>query len=230
MTTETPPLTALSLTHVQFDASDKIAYLFAYITLAPIFIVVGYVTTILARREITTINMFIGQIACEALNGVLKSLMKEKRPTDKLGKGYGMPSNHAQFIGFFTMFSVLYLYRRIKFQQNAWKHLIALGLLGFAGAVSCSRVYLNYHTPKQVLVGIAFGATFAIMWYFFIEHILRPRQLFKVIVDSPIAKFFYLRDSANIQDVVRFEYLNWVAFENELKKRGEKDDGGMKID
>ncbi|CAG8476350.1 9010_t:CDS:2 [Ambispora gerdemannii] len=221
---EGQPLTALSLTHVEFNPSDKIAYTFAYITLAPIFIVVSYVTTILARREVATINMFIGQIVCEALNAVLKSVMKEKRPTDKLGKGYGMPSSHAQFIGFFATFSVIYLYRRIRFQQNAWKHPIALGLLGFAGAVSYSRIYLNYHTPNQVLVGITFGTSFATAWYFFIEHILRPRQIFEIIVDSPIATFFYLRDSANVQDVVQFEYLNWVA----LKKSGEKD--GMKSD
>ncbi len=74
-------LTSLSLTHVEFDPIDPIAYMFAYITLSPLAIIVMYVTVIVARREIVGINMFVGQLVCELFNAILKRWLKEKRPT-----------------------------------------------------------------------------------------------------------------------------------------------------
>ncbi|KAG9304530.1 hypothetical protein G9A89_020094 [Geosiphon pyriformis] len=107
------PLTALSLTHVVFNPSDRLSNVFAYITLAPIAILVAYVTTIMARREVAAILILIGQLACESFNAILKAWLKEKRPTDNLRDSYGMPSSHAQFMAFWATYSILYLYRRI---------------------------------------------------------------------------------------------------------------------
>ncbi|CAG8812358.1 18167_t:CDS:1, partial [Racocetra persica] len=78
---EIRPLISLSLTNVEFDSSDPIAYALAYITLSPLAILVAYPTIIVARREMASIKMFIGQLVCEILNAVLKKLLKEKRPT-----------------------------------------------------------------------------------------------------------------------------------------------------
>ncbi|CAG8694468.1 4757_t:CDS:2 [Cetraspora pellucida] len=215
---ETQSLISLSLTNVEFDSSDPIAYAFAYITLSPLVILVVYPTIIVARREVASINMFIGQFSCEILNAVLKRWLKEKRPTDKLGDGYGMPSSHAQFIAYFTTFSILYLYIRITFDQNLWKFPIAFSLIILSITVSYSRIYLDYHTSKQVLVGNIFGVGFALIWFIITESILRSFGVFKLIVESPLAKFFYLRDSSYVPNIIKVEYMNWVALSSKQKK------------
>ncbi|KAI9259603.1 hypothetical protein BDA99DRAFT_547504 [Phascolomyces articulosus] len=91
-------LASLSLTHVQFDPHDKVAYLLAYITLSPLAILVFYASVIVSRREIAGILMLGGQLANEGLNFILKEYLQIARPHAHLGTGYGMPSSHAQFI------------------------------------------------------------------------------------------------------------------------------------
>lgn len=58
--------------------------------------------------------MFAGQLACEAANFVLKRLIKEERPSriHRTGKGYGMPSSHAQFVAFWAVAMALFLLAR----------------------------------------------------------------------------------------------------------------------
>lgn len=55
--------------------------------------------------------MFAGQLGCEAVNFVLKRLIKEERPLriHRTGKGYGMPSSHAQFVTFWAVAVALFL-------------------------------------------------------------------------------------------------------------------------
>lgn len=95
---------ALGLTHVQYDAQDPLAKLLALVTLSPIFLLCSYVTIILYRRELTFLNALVGQLGCEGVNWGLKRLIRQPRPHSNLGKGYGMPSSHSQFLGFFCAF------------------------------------------------------------------------------------------------------------------------------
>jgi dolichyldiphosphatase len=76
-------LDSISLTHVQFDPNDKIAYAFGYITLAPIAILVFYASVIVSRREMAGIFMLAGQLLNEALNYVLKEAIEQERPHSK---------------------------------------------------------------------------------------------------------------------------------------------------
>ncbi|CAG8537247.1 2686_t:CDS:2 [Paraglomus brasilianum] len=145
----------------------------------------------MARREIVAINMFIGQLTCELTNAILKRIIREQRPTDKLGDGYGMPSSHAQFVGYFAVFSILHLY---------------------------TRVYLNYHTPTQVIVGYVIGSIFAACWFVLVEYVLRPIGVLKKAVDSPVAKYFYVKDSINVPNVLKVEYSHWKNVETDKVK------------
>lgn len=81
------------------------------ITLAPPFLLVSYVTLILVRRELSILIGLVGQLGCEGLNLALKRIFKQGRPTDFLGTGYGMPSSHSQFMGYFMAFWCIHLYR-----------------------------------------------------------------------------------------------------------------------
>ncbi|RGB33524.1 hypothetical protein C1646_625241 [Rhizophagus diaphanus] len=220
-------LSSLSLTHVEFNPKDPLSYTYAYITLSPLIILISYVSIIVARRELMMINMFFGQLFCEMLNFGLKKWIKEKRPNgintlliyvyiDKLGSGYGMPSSHAQFISYFATFASIYL---ITFHNNSRKFPIILGLIIFSCLVSYSRVYLIYHTTKQVIVGNIFGLTFAIFWYILLEKIIRPLGIFKIIIESRLARYLYIRDNSSVKDIVKIEYMNWLTLIGEKEEQ-----------
>lgn len=87
-------LASISLTHVYFNPQDKISYIFAYITLAPIAILVFYASVIVSRREIAGILMLLGQLSNEAFNCVLKEWIEQERP-------YGMWMYACMYTTFF---------------------------------------------------------------------------------------------------------------------------------
>jgi dolichyldiphosphatase len=76
-------LASISLTHVYFNPNDKISYGFAYITLAPIAILVFYASVTVSRREMAGILMLAGQLLNEVLNYVLKEHIEQDRPHGK---------------------------------------------------------------------------------------------------------------------------------------------------
>lgn len=80
MTFSDSKLASLALTHVYYDPSDIFGLPSAVLALFPQALIVAYIVTIYNRREIETIHMFAGQLGCEALNWVLKRLIKQDRP------------------------------------------------------------------------------------------------------------------------------------------------------
>jgi hypothetical protein len=148
-----PPLTSLSLTHVHYDPSNKISHACAYLALVPQALCIMYATLIWSSREMEILLMFAGQMACEGLNWVLKRFIREDRPAQMLGKGYGMPSSHAQFVAFFAVYLGLWvLVRHDPWKTNESKtHMptpmwqragLALAAFGGAVAVAQSRMYV----------------------------------------------------------------------------------------
>ncbi|OAR00061.1 hypothetical protein LLEC1_06493 [Akanthomyces lecanii] len=180
----TAPLASLSITHVYYDPNDRISLLCAYLALLPQALGVVYVTLIFASREVEIALLFAGQLACEALNFVLKRLIKEERPRQIHGKGYGMPSSHAQFVCFWSVALTLVLLVRHRPTTTTSKSkskaasssssssssssriverlAVSAASLALAAATAWSRIYLNYHTPKQVLVGSSVGVLSAV--------------------------------------------------------------------
>lgn len=162
--------------------------------------------------------MFAGQMGCEALNFALKRLIKEERPKQMYGKGYGMPSSHAQFVAFFSIsLSLFLLFRHTPPKQSRPSHtplslgsrvsLSGLAICG-AAAVAWSRVYLNYHTPKQVMVGVAAGVSSAIAW-FVVTTVLRRSGLLEWCLNSQIARLFRMRDLVVEEDLCQAGWEKW---------------------
>jgi dolichyldiphosphatase len=148
-----PPLASLSLTHVHYDPTSKLSHACAYLALVPQALCITYASLIWSTREIEILLMFAGQMGCEALNWVLKRYIREDRPTQMMGKGYGMPSSHAQFVAFFAVYLGLWVVVR----HDPWKtnesktHVptpmwqragLALAAIGGAVAVAQSRMYV----------------------------------------------------------------------------------------
>ena len=141
------------------------------------------------------------------------------------GKGYGMPSSHAQFVAFFsTSLTLFLLVRHNPHQPHTstthiatpfWQRL-ALALLSIvcAGAVAQSRIYLNYHTPRQVYAGVAAGSLCAIGW-FAVVSAARHSGFVEALLDTAPARFLRLRDLVVHEDLVDAGWERW-----ELLKRG----------
>lgn len=199
--------------------------------------------------------MFAGQMGCEALNWILKRLIKEERPRrtssnavddskstgDRLtsrhayslssglhGKGYGMPSSHAQFVTFFAVSVTLFLMVRHNphTANTSTTHIptsflerLALSGLVTAGAVAVaqSRIYLNYHTPKQVYVGVAAGAACALAWFVF-TSLLRHYGWIEWGLDTKIAHYFRMRDLVVNEDLVD---AGWERWQTRKRRRAE---------
>ncbi|KAG4028143.1 hypothetical protein MFRU_024g01130 [Monilinia fructicola] len=219
------PLASLSLTHVHYDPNDPVSYFCAWLALVPQGLCVVYATLIWSTREIEILMMFGGQMACEALNFILKRILKEERPKQMHGKGYGMPSSHSQFVAFFSISLTLFLLFRHVPKRPTPSHtplsiaarvsLSALVLIN-AGLVAWSRIYLNYHTPKQVIVGCAAGAGTAISW-FLLTTVVRKSGLLAWILDLPVTRLFRMRDLVVEEDLCQAGWEKWEAKNTSLR-------------
>ncbi|KAF2397293.1 DOLPP1 protein [Trichodelitschia bisporula] len=212
----TAPLASLSLTHVHYDPTDRLSYLCAFLALVPQGLCVAYATLVWSSREAEVLLMFAGQMGCEAVNWVLKRYIKEERPSQMHGKGYGMPSSHAQFVAFFSIYLTLFLLgRHTPHPSQTHTPLLLperLGVsvlaLGSAAAVAQSRIYLNYHTPRQVLVGCAAGAVCAVGWFVVTEW-LRREGWVEWALETRVSRGLRVRDLVVTEDLVDAGWARW---------------------
>ena len=142
--------TSFYYTLVEYEKGDTLGFLFAIFSLLPIFLIISYVTLILNKFNKTLVIGLFGQLMNEAFNTILKKYLQVQRPFEK-GRGYGMPSSHAQFMGF--MMGYFFFYKRKK-HKLYYFGLIISGIL-----TAYSRVYLEYHSFDQVIVGLLLGIT-----------------------------------------------------------------------
>ncbi|EPE02982.1 dolichyl pyrophosphate phosphatase [Ophiostoma piceae UAMH 11346] len=277
-------LTSLSLTHVYYDPDDPISYISAWLALVPQALIVVYVTLAWSTREAEVILAFAGQLGCEAVNFVLKRIIKEERPQhhyrgnllaslfgglsdDKpsgeaaaaaagaatagleantamvnghrlpFRRGYGMPSSHAQFAGYWALTIALFLLVRYQKTQNTQKtqktqktqgakkttssaatrrdtltltQRVGISVVAFVVAflIAGSRVYLHYHTPKQVTVGFVAGLVVGAGW-FAATAVVRQLGLLDWALSLPLAQYLRLRDLALEEDVLQAGWEKW---------------------
>ncbi|PNP48291.1 hypothetical protein TGAM01_v200629 [Trichoderma gamsii] len=219
----TQTLASLSVTHVYYDPDDYISLLCAYLALLPQALCVVYATLIFSTREAEVCLAFAGQLACEALNFVLKRIIKEERPRLIHGKGYGMPSSHAQFVAFWSLSLALFLLVRHKplsaqGKAKIWEggrpwtliERLAVSLAGVvvAAATAWSRIYLNYHTTKQVAAGVTAGFVFALVWFVATE-ILRRTGWLAWGIELPPARMLRIRDLVVEEDMCQAGWEKW---------------------
>ncbi|KAK9480493.1 PAP2 superfamily-domain-containing protein [Lipomyces japonicus] len=206
-------LSSLAFTHVHYDPDDLFSQCQAYISLVPQAMCVMYGTLIISRREAETIMLLGGQVLSEIANLILKQLFKEERPSyEQHGianeLGYGMPSAHAQFMAFFTTYVTLWMYFRARHFSRRKRLLRLIFLLTLSGLVCYSRIYLYYHSVKQVLVGAVVGVVLGSGWLL-VTATIREIGLLDYILDWGIVKWFYIKDTSQYRSYIRDEYYQW---------------------
>ena len=225
--------------------------------------------------------MFAGQLTCEAVNFVLKRLIKEERPRHLHtgARGYGMPSSHAQFVVFWAVALSLFLLVRhrpppggraqrqvggegdgnkdkelrapsladvprayragglpaLNASVEAYSHgpwtlpqrgLLSGGAVAVAGLVAWSRVYLGYHTVRQVLAGCVAGAGCGAAW-FAVTYLLRETGALAWALELPVARWCRVRDLVVEEDLCQAGWEKWetgrrVALERRREKERKK--------
>ncbi|CAO3617602.1 unnamed protein product [Cunninghamella blakesleeana] len=163
--------------------------------------------------------MGIGQLVNELVNAILKEYFQIARPYHHLGlgTGYGMPSSHSQFVWYFTTFGTIYLLKHIKLSAPIWKGFYIFAMITMSVMVCQSRVYLGYHTLEQVMVGSSVGVIFGFIWYQLME-LIRGFGFIDRLIDTSLAKWIYLRDMRQIDNVIEWEYQNWIKELTKKKK------------
>lgn len=205
----------LALTLIEYPKDDFIGKAFAYSSLIPLVILIGFSTLILFRRDLQTLFFFVGIILSELVNYVLKHLIQEPRPMSRATyyTEFGMPSSHSQLVWFFSTYVALFLFLKLYSSNNAnssienlTKILIVSGCFLMAALVSFSRVYLQYHTVIQVIAGAIIGSILAIIWFTFTNCVFV--DYFSQITSWKISELLMIRDTTLIPNILWFEYMN----------------------
>jgi len=124
-------------------------------------------------------SFLLGQLSNDAISRLLKEFVASSevvrawlgdlvnRPVNSDRDECGVPSNHAQSVAFFSLFASYILMKevRVNIALARWvRYLLVFALIVLMVLVATSRVYLEYHTPEQVSIGIALGLAFAFLW------------------------------------------------------------------
>ena len=150
-----------------------------------------------------------------------------------------MPSSHAQFAAFFAMYLTLFLLIRHHPKAStassvafSWapsslvqRQLLSIACLTTASLVSASRIYLSYHTPKQVLVGVAAGAVFAGIWFGFTE-LARNWRIVDWVLDLGLFKALRVRDLVVEEDLWEAGWKEWET--RRLQRAQAEQKGGLR--
>lgn len=225
------PLASLDLTHVLYDDSSHFALAMALITLSPILLMSSYAILAVFTREITIINMWVGQFGCEAFNFVVKRLVKQGRPPGSMGNGYGFPSSHSQYMAYFATFLILHLHFKHKFVPSGYRIVdqasqafVYLAIVAWATTVAYSRYHLSYHSVSQILWGASIGIGFGLSFYTLTELIptRRPNSLLgkarRFLLTNPVSTWLRIRDGWAVWSDSGTED-QWQLWQRERRKR-----------
>lgn len=199
--------------------------------MTPILLMASYAALAVMSREYLILAMWAGQFAGEALNLVIKHLIKQERPIDSIGSGYGFPSSHSQYMAYFCTFLMLHLYFRHRFSSTGskavdviWRLCVYSGLLLWTGLVAYSRYYLGYHNLHQIFWGLVIGSSLGAFVYTFAQLLPTwyPQSLlgqFKAwLISNPVSTWVQLRDGWDVWADGGREG-DWIRWKQEWDKR-----------
>ena len=145
---------------------------------------------LLYKKNMLLSLYIIGSILNTALNGILKDIIKQPRPTEDIRifnaskmldkrfgyDRYGMPSGHAQSV----FFSTVYIYFAL---DNKY---ISLIYLAISLITMYQRVKYKNHTIFQVIVGAIVGSFVGYLFYLFAIQKITGKQKSKMDDNAPI--------------------------------------------
>jgi dolichyldiphosphatase len=130
---------------------------------------------------------------------------------------------------FFAVYVTLYLlhryrtlkisaYNRTRKTALAVRVLQSMVVLSGASLVCTSRIYLRYHTTRQVLAGSGTGAVLGIAWYITVI-VLRYLGIVDWVLQWRVVEMLWIKDGdiGSLEHDLYEEWLEWRAQRNKEK-------------
>jgi len=197
----------LDFTYVVYTRGDLLSLCLAYLTFLPVIVAIILTSAVALRRDVEAIYQLVGVLMSESVNVVLKRIIRQPRPMGSVKRGYGMPSDHAQFTLFCIVYLSFWLKKRVSLPVS-WKRLLMLSIFSLGIVVCCSRVHLGVHTLEQVLAGACVGAFLGMCWAGWGQMYVW-RHVYRRIVLSTFGRWLCLKDCSLLpagQTLAQFEY------------------------
>ncbi|KAD1443137.1 hypothetical protein E3N88_33017 [Mikania micrantha] len=204
-------LRAVTLTHVRYQKGDQLGHFLAWVSLVPVFISLGgFVSHFIFRRELQGMFFALGLMISQFISDSIKLAVQEARPETcimlEMCDSHGWPSSHSQYMFFFATYFTLLTYKKfgIILRRQMW--VVGLVVWPLALLTMYSRVYLGYHTVGQVFAGASLGIVLGGVWFWVVNS--RIKHVFLAIEESSIGRWFYIKDTSHIPNLLEFEYQN----------------------
>jgi len=220
-------LIPLDLTYVVYQKQSQVSLFFALITFLPFVIFISLVTLVLFRREIEALYQIAGLLLSTLLNFLLKQVIREPRPFGSVKSGYGMPSDHSQFMFFFSIYAIIWIQIRPCI-SNRSRHLLCVSLFFSSLLVAYSRCHLGVHSSSQVLCGGLVGSFCGVIWVILGRVFMWEGGGYDRILKWKISEWMRLRDMSGVPDTGYVEWKLWKEYSRwleEEKRRREKTRG-----
>ena len=149
---------------LMYDREDPLSAFFCFSSVWDYIALFAFGFGVLFTRDRRWAAVLSGTLVCTVLCEIIKRVLKQPRPNPVWAAagehvGYGWPSQHAN-----TGFAAATLYTLVVARKKRLPQRAALGFT-LAATQALGRVYNQYHTGEQVLVGsilgIAVGALLA---------------------------------------------------------------------
>ncbi|PJF18522.1 hypothetical protein PSACC_01646 [Paramicrosporidium saccamoebae] len=143
----------LSFTAVRYESGDVFGFLLAWCSLIPHVVIVAQVTAFLLaeshRRRLQAGTLLAGQVLNETVNSALKKIIRQPRPLGTNRDDFGMPSSHAQFMGFLLVAAMIMLPRvhpSVGQRLTIW--IVRLGVMASTLFAAFSRYPSRHHSES----------------------------------------------------------------------------------
>ena len=154
----------VDLTYVEYPSEDGIfGFAVSLVSLTPIALFVGLFSIAVNNRDLRYALLALGLLLSTIANEIAKKIIKQDRPALSHKKGYGMPSDHSQFMMFWLISIIVYF--RAHPVLRRWFYIsLSISNAILTASVMYSRYYLGVHSLEQIFVGSLSGLILGYTW------------------------------------------------------------------
>lgn len=149
-------------------------------SLLPPIIYAGLLLFVIVSRTSRVAFFLFNLAVIQILNEViLKKIIAESRPRGACSNSYGLPSGHAAFAASLITWLLLewiMFHEKVPFKTYKYHVILRTMALLAIPFIPISRYFLNYHTAKQIGLGIATGTICAMIHFMIVTAIIHQNE------------------------------------------------------
>jgi len=162
----------------QFQAI--LEYFWAFASVLPLFINLGQALYLVWSRSSRNIFIIIAMLLHGFINERgIKRILAESRPFGSCATSYGLPSGHSGFasgLATWLILEMILLHDKVPFKKGTGYKLMTWAYLVIAPFIPISRVYLNYHSVKQIIWGTITGIVMYTAFFYMMLWIVQKDE------------------------------------------------------